>query len=242
MENQNQTIIIAALFIGAFIFIILAFQPKSQEDNNNQIKICSWNLDNFGVIKISNLQTIEAIKNRIKTCDIFFISDIKDSSGYSFNYLCKNLPGYQCYNSSVQGDLIKQQYGIFWKKFNNSIIDYSYLNFTYPPIYVRFYFKNYSLDIYYFKTNLEEIDYELENLKNLVPNTGNTILMGDFHNDCIYSNYTFDNFYSIIKSNCTYERIYINKDIEPYLNYSGIDYNFTSDISSNYISRIEINI
>jgi len=242
MENSSQTMIVIALFIGAFVFIVLAFQPDTKVENLTQVKICSWNLDNFGVIKSSNLQTMEAIKDRIKTCDIFFVSNIEDSSGISFNYLCQKLPDYQCYNSSIQGGLIKQQYGIFWRKFDIFTIDYSYLNFTYPPIYTRIYLKNYSLDIYYFRTNLENVNNELDNLKNLVPNSGNTILMGDFHNDCLYSNYNFDKFSSIVQSNCTYERIYINENTMVYFNSSGIDYNFTSDISNNYISWIKLNL
>ncbi len=241
MENSNQTFIIAALFIIAFVFIVMSLQPEKPKQQPNQVKICSWNLDNFGVVKSSNLQIIEAIKDRIKTCDIFFISDIEDSSGSSFNYLCNRLEDYQCYNSSIQGGLIKQQYGIFWKRFNHNIIDYSDLNFTYPPIYIQFDLGNYSLDIYYFRTNLENIDSELENLKNLIPSSGNIILMGDFHNDCIYSNYTF-NFNSIVSSNCTYERIYLNSEAMYYLNSSATDNNFTSDISNNYISSITLNI
>lgn len=246
MENSNQTFIVAALFIVAFVFIVISLQPEKPKIPSNQIKICSWNLDNFGLVKSSNIQVVEAIKDRIETCDIFLVSDIEDSSGISFDYLCNRLEDYKCYNSSIQGNLIKQQYGIFWNRFNPYIIDYSTLdlesNFTYPPIYIKLNLNSYVLDIYYFRTDSEKIDYELNELKKLVPNSGNILLMGDFHNDCFYSNFSFDYFNSIVSSNCSYERIYANQNTINYINNSGIDFNFTLDISNNYISSITLNL
>ena len=239
----KETFIVAICFILAFILFIFAL-GGSKADNSipKQIKICTWNLDNFELNKIYNMQTLEAIKDRIKSCDVFFVSDIRDESGKSFEILC-SMTGYNCYNSSINGDLIKQQYGVFWnKKINNTIIDYSsYINVTYPPIFIRFYLFNYTLDVYYFRTNKQNIDDELNTFHSFIPNTGYTLLMGDFHNDCIFSEYKFNDYYSVANNTCNYERIYVNQNMLNYINDSGTDTNFSSDISINYISWIKIN-
>jgi deoxyribonuclease-1-like protein len=232
-------------------------------DNNDTITIMNWNVQIFGIAKWNKTSVREKMLDVIPRADIIFIQEIRDKSGEAFQELCNMLnQTHKCNISSRAGrSSSKEQYGIIYKKdFKiTSFIDYNPHQMDWwerPPIEVTFLIGNYEFRATNIHTKPEDTTNELKNLEMLYYTSswaGNRVWLGDFNADCGYydekNKTAFLNEYWIIQgnddttatnSNCAYDRIIINRDMqEEYIRY-GIYKNITTEISDHYPVWMEI--
>lgn len=232
-------------------------------DNNETLTIMSWNIQTFGVAKWNRTELREKIMEVVPKADIIFIQEIRDKSGEAFRELCNQLnESFKCNISSRAGrSSSKEQYGIIYKKEINmtSLIDYNHDSmdrWERPPVEVGFLIGNYEFRATNIHTKPENATVELKELEMLYYLSswqGNRIWLGDFNADCGYydeKNKTiFLNETWVIKdydettatySNCAYDRIIINNDMQQeYLRY-GIYKNITTNVSDHYPVWVEI--
>jgi deoxyribonuclease-1-like protein len=232
-------------------------------DDNQTLTIMNWNIQIFGISKWNKTNVKEKILEVILRADIIFIQEIRDKTGQTFQELCSQLnQTHNCNTSSRAGrSSSKEQYGIIYKKNIKitSLIDYnpdSMDRWERPPIEVGFQIGDYEFRATNIHTKPENATIELKELEMLYYLSswaGNRVWLGDFNADCGYydeNNKTaFLNEQWIIQdyddttatnSNCAYDRIIINQDMQQeYLRY-GIYKNITTEISDHYPVWIEI--
>lgn len=234
-------------------------------DNDSTLTIMGWNIQIFGISKWNKTGVREKILEVVPKADIIFIQEIRDKSGEAFKELCNELnDSFNCNVSSRAGrSSSKEQYGIIYKKNINltSFIDYNpdkLDRWERPPIEAGFLIGNYELRATLIHTKPENATPELKELEMayyLSSWLGNRVWLGDFNADCGYydeKNKTiFLNEKWVIEdyddttatnSNCAYDRIIINTDMqEEYLRY-GIYKNVTTEVSDHYPVWVEIKV
>jgi endonuclease/exonuclease/phosphatase family metal-dependent hydrolase len=228
--------------------------------NNNTIKIANWNLQIFGDAKENNSTLMGIYARVIGQYNIVFIQEIRDADQSAFTKLCGLLPEYNCNISSRAGRTTsKEQVGIIyrkgitiisWKDFNPDALD----RWERPPIAVGFDINGYSVTAYNIHIDPNTVSSELDALEQIVTNSGNVIVLGDFNADCLY--YTpqeetdFDDWNWVIKdsddttvslTDCAYDRIILNSDAYAEFVQSGIFHQgIEKAVSDHYPVWVEI--
>jgi hypothetical protein len=251
-------VILIVLLIG--IIYLLFYYPKTTTNTNpttntttiaTTLKIASFNSQIFGDNKLQELG-IPYYNELIKNYDIFFLQEIRDSDGSSFNELCQSMNDYKCYVSSRAGrSSSKEQYGVLYKKeLNANFTDYNPDDkdrWERPPLEANFK----GLTIYTIHTKPDDVPNEINHLEEIVEDTGRIIILGDLNADCdYYDNSKYDDFddwnWVILddedtttgNTHCAYDRIIINDEFVSY----GINKNITKEVSDHYLVWIEIKI
>ena len=122
--------------IGAIVLVVLggAFMWSSEfggrwSEEEYGLRVASFNGEVFGDAKISNVG-VDYYKDLISDYDLFFLLEIRDADGSSFDELCGALApkndsdgnfnpwdGYDCYLSERQGRSIsKESVGVFYRR------------------------------------------------------------------------------------------------------------------------------
>lgn len=263
MENKDNLIIFSLLLIIIFLFYLTYPNESSNPkevilSNDSTIKISSWNLQIFGDTKASNEIIMEKYINKINNYDIIFIQEIRDIDGSSFNELCSSLNDYNCEISSRAGrSTSKEQYGLIYKKELKfiSFLDYNpdaQDRWERPPMKAFFDMGNYNLTLINFHAKPSDVQIELSYLED-VSNGKNVIIIGDLNADCDYYNndeeIEFDSWNWLItddmdttvsNSDCAYDRIIINQNLNNKIKDIGIDKNVSSEESDHYLIWVEI--
>lgn len=239
--------------------------PTEVNSNINEAKtftIANWNMDVFGKKKANDQELMNLYASIISNYDIIFLQEIRDNSGESFKRLCSLLVSYDCNISSRAGrSTNKEQVGIIYRKgikiinftdFNPDVLD----RWERPPIEVRFNVDGYKLSVYNIHTKPTNASIELTNLDSLVPDYGDTIVIGDLNADCGYFNHgkedQFNKWNWIIsdsddtstsESSCAYDRIIINDNAKNEFEYYGIfNKSIDKNVSDHYLVWAEFKI
>jgi endonuclease/exonuclease/phosphatase family metal-dependent hydrolase len=242
----------------------LAEVPLECEDC---ISIANWNIQTFGKTKWGREYVREKIIEIVPNYDIIFIQEIRDKSGDVFEELCDELmPYYRCEISSRAGRTSsKEQYGLVYRRDIEiqEIIDYNLDEdandyWERPPYRVDFIIENYTFTAYNIHIKPDDVDNELLYLESLVEkekNEENVVLLGDFNADGFYydedDNQFFLNYEWVIdnsidttlgKTDNTYDRIIMNKDMYNEYYAKGVYTNITTNISDHYPVWAQIEI
>jgi deoxyribonuclease-1-like protein len=215
---------------------------KEFTKSQNQFSVGVWNIQIFGQNKAANQTLMEKYIDVIDDHDIFIVQELRDVSGDVIGLLCANLSvqNYACINSSRAGRTsVKEQYVVFYKKdefkltesydFNRQSIDL----WERPPLRVRFERNGVEFLVYTIHTKPTDATVEMKYLESTVMRdmVGPKIVIGDLNADCGYHNQNnakeavFLNWYWVIKdtddttlsrTDCAYDRIVINKDMQKY--------------------------
>jgi hypothetical protein len=232
-----------------------------QQETKKGIKIASWKLDITGVGKAYNSTIMEMYAGKIKNYDVIFIQGLQESSGTFLGALCGNLPDYNCIVSSRSGRTVeKEQYIIIYKRLFDilDIKDYNpeYQNeFEHPPVRVKFGINGYEFSAYTIKTYTTAAKLEISALQKLVKDEGDVIILGSLNADCGYYDRAVENNFAVwtwivkdsddttvAKTDCAYERILLNSNMQTkFINY-GIDKDITYILSDYYLVWTEIDI
>lgn len=238
--------------------------PEIPPECKNCISIANWNIQTFGAAKWES--SGERILEILPNYDIIFIQEIRDKSGESFDSLCNDLQGYKCAISSRAGRTSsKEQYGIVYRRDIEieNIIDYNLdprANELWerPPVRVDFKVNNYDFSAYNIHTKPDDAGREMEYLESLVSreeNNDDVIILGDLNADGFYYDedsisifkdykWIIDNSMdtTVAKSDNTYDRIILNKDMNREYKSKGAYKDITEDISDHYPVWVQIKI
>lgn len=210
--------------------------------NQSQVKIANWNIQIFGDSKEQNETLLDIYRNKIKSYDIIFIQEIRDSDQTAFPKLCSKLIDYNCIASSRAGrSSIKEQIGIVYKKgiILQNLTDYnpdSQDRWERPPIKTIFEINQKQISIYNMHVDPDTAKKEITELEKLVEPIGSVVVLGDFNADCNYYNrdsagnfvnwhwlITDENDTTVHSTNCAYDRIIVNDDMFKKFKSVGID-------------------
>lgn len=228
------------------------------EPQTKIIRIANFNAQIFGDSKWESLGA-EFYIPLIEDYDIFFLQEIRDKDGSSFNSLCNELEGYQCDISSRAGrSSSKEQYGIIYKEgITATLTDYNpdqEDRWERPPIEVKFDIDDYNLIVWNIHTKPDDVENEINHLEETVIDEGNVIVLGDLNLDCDYndgSSGDFEGWNYLIgdnddtttkQTNCAYDRIILNDGAYGKFEDYGIDTSITEDESDHYLIWVEIEI
>jgi endonuclease/exonuclease/phosphatase family metal-dependent hydrolase len=223
------------LFSTIILLSIVPIIIGNHQDNKN-IKIIAWNLENFGSTKLKNEIILEKIKEIISDYDVILLSELeqssceKDSDCEMKKYFKNNYPDYQFFMSDNLGlnqnnNRGKEQYGILVKndldvEFNNFDNSYKYY-FSRPPYYI--YIKNKNIFIATVHISFTNAETEVIYLDTFFQSiNGDLVLLGDLNicnpksinGEKIRTNYNwllddYDN--TNIANSCAYDRIITKK-------------------------------
>src|SRR3989339_360716 len=157
--------------------------------------------------------------------------------------------------------LYKEQYGVIFRDDINlvSFKDYNpdFLNrWERPPVRLDFKIDDSELIIYNIHVKPDDVSKELGYLEDIVEDSGNVIILGDFNADCSYYNEKNKNVFNsmswvikdyqdtaVSKSRCAYDRIVLNDNSYKFYKKSGVDYTqITENVSDHYIVWVEMKI
>jgi len=216
--------------IGAIVLIILGGAGYFFIGGGDSgLRVASFNGEVFGDAKISNVG-VDYYVDLISDYDLFFLLEIRDADNSSFEELCSELDGYDCYLSGRSGRTIsKEAVGVFARsdlgvlkleEYNDSE-DY----FERVPVHivvdgVMYWAVHLSLDDVYRELEALEV---LVSSEEFVVSSG-TVVLGDMNADCDYysSGVDFDSWDWVIGDdadtasgfkNCAYDRV-ITKNVE----------------------------
>ncbi|HIJ09448.1 MAG TPA: hypothetical protein HA368_01790 [Nanoarchaeota archaeon] len=247
----------------AFLLILFYVEFLFYENYITQtIKIANWNLNVFGESKAGNNDLMTLYKEKISNYDIIFIQEIRDISGLAFYELCSSLENYSCVNSSRAGRTnYKEQYGVIFRDDINlvSFKDYnpdSLNRWERPPVRLDFKINDSEFIVYNIHVKPDDVSKELGDLEDIVEDSGNVIILGDFNADCSYYNEKNKNVFNsmswvikdyqdtaVSKSRCAYDRIVLNDNSYKFYKKSGVDYTqITENVSDHYIVWVEMKI
>ena len=235
-------------------------RPPSPSPNlSESLKVASWNLQIFGQTKANNSQLMNQYVKTIQDYDLIFIQEIRDSSGEAFPKLCAMLLNYSCEISSRAGRTVsKEQYGVIYKKQIklNFLKDYNpdpQDRWERPPLEVSFDLGTYNLTLINIHIKPQEVKEELDYLEDLIPNQGNTAVLGDLNADCAYYNpktsQAFDTWIWLIQDNqdttvgssdCAYDRIFVTPTLNQKVFAKGIDTRVTPEESDHYLIWFQV--
>ncbi len=230
-----------------------------------KVKIASWNLQIFGRKKADNPELIDFYSKVLGKYDVVFVEEIRDKTGYAFEKLCSKMKSkkYNCFISSRAGrSSSKEQYGVFYKE-NIHILEIKDYNpdkldrWERPPLKILFEANGYVFEVYVIHTKPEEAEKETKALEKEVKKEDkniNIIILGDFNLDCKYYNEDKNNLFQNWKwainnsqdttstdTNCTYDRIILNKEAEEEFYDSGVfKQNINPEISDHYLVWAEL--
>lgn len=244
----------AAIFVILIIvFIAQAEKPApSIQEPTQVLKVGSYNMQVFGMDKASNPDLMTKYQMLIKNYDLFFVQEIRDSSGLAFKALCDSLPEYQCFISSRAGRTSsKEQYGVLYKGINLSeIYDYNLYNYSEryerPPLRINMEYLNNTLTFFLIHVKPDDAQLEIDNLEQDVIsyNQPYTIVLGDLNMDCSYYNGTNFVAYKFVidsnmdtttgNTNCAYDRIIMSPQAYLLVQSSGIDLSVTAEMSDHF--------
>jgi len=183
---------------------------------------------------------------------VFYLLEIRDADGSSFNELCKALPQYTCeINRRAGRSSSKEQIGIFYKNIElTTITDFRDTadNFERPPLLTLWNVGTYQLQMYAVHLKPDDVKAELAALEVIVPDASNIVIIGDLNADCSYYNPSeepeFDNLNWIIPdsadttvsdTDCAYDRILLNNNAKTKFVSYNIVTNFTKEQSDHYL-------
>ncbi|MBT4165798.1 hypothetical protein HOE04_02050 [archaeon] len=228
------------------------------EPNSQNIKIANFNAQIFGDSKWGKLGSSFFVP-LIEDYDIFFLQEIRDKDGSSFNTLCSSLEDYDCQISQRAGQSTsKEQYGVIYKKsIEATLTDYTseYQDEVQrPPLKVEFLIDDYELTAWNYHTSPDSVEEDINLLENLVEDSGNVLIIGDFNLDCSYDDGKAGDFVdwnyliedgedtTVSQTDCAYDRIIINDDMnEEYVD-DGIYTEITKEQSDHYLVWVEIEL
>ena len=225
------------LFSTIILLSIVPIIIGNHQDNKN-IKIIAWNLENFGSTKLKNEIILEKIKEIISDYDVIMLSELeqsscdKDSYCEMKKYFENNYPDYQFFMSHNLGlnennNRGKEQYGFLVKndldvEFNN--FDNSYKYFSRPPSFI--YLKNKNIFIATVHLSFSNSENEVKYLDTFFQSiNGDLVLLGDL-NICnpksingekirINYNWLLDDYDNTNIANCcAYDRIVTKKSFD----------------------------
>lgn len=223
-------------------------------------KIANWNLQIFGDTKASKTEVMSFYANTLKSYDIAFVQEIRNSDSSAFDSLCSMLPDYNCKASSRAGrSTSKEQYGVIYKK-GIGIIEFKDFNpdslnrWERPPVEVIFNISGYILTAYNIHTKPSDVSNELSNLEQIVSNQGNVVILGDLNADCSYYDHSKETQFSgwdwvlqdnedttLAASDCAYDRIIMNPEAyKEYVSKGIYTEGITTDISDHYLVWVEL--
>jgi deoxyribonuclease-1-like protein len=223
----------------------------SKPVGQRRLTIASWNIQRYGPTKAANTEIVKQIASRVHNYDIVILQEITDSSGAAFNKLCTYLNDYKCITSDRIGNsTYKEQYGIIYK--DAELLDKKYIatnTMERTPMWLTFKSGNWTFNLVtaHTKPTNDQIEMlTLDQTLNQPAFSNDTILIGDLNADCTY--YTpgneFTDWLWAIKdgsdttvghTQCTYDRLIINKAAQNNYYSSGIDKTITPDISDHYL-------
>jgi len=234
-------------------------EPELEPEPELQyVKIANFNAQIFGDSKWEEFGE-DFYVPLVEDYDIFFLQEIRDIDGSSFDSLCEALDGYQCDISSRAGRTqVKEQYGIIYKEgITATLTDYNpdeEDRWERPPVEVEFDINGYELTVWNIHIKPSDVEVEINYLEDVVEYTGNVIVLGDLNLDCTYDDGMagdFEDWNYLIEDNddttvsqtdCAYDRIILNDDAyEEYENH-GIDTSITEDESDHYLVWVELEI
>lgn len=230
-------------------------EPGSKQN----IKIANFNAQIFGDSKWDKLGG-DFYVNLIDDYDIFFLQEIRDADGSSFDSLCSLLDDYDCRVSSRAGrSSSKEQVGVIYKE-GIDLIDFTDLNpdsqdrWERPPIRVSFRIDDYEIMIYNIHVKPDDVESEMDYLEEVVKTNRNVMVLGDLNLDCSYDDGSagdFEDWNYLINDNedttvsqtdCAYDRIIVNDDLNEEVVESGIYTEIISEQSDHYLVWIEIGV
>lgn len=218
--------IILLVFLGVLFFIIqTSDNPNNPSLPDRPLNIASYNMQIFGESKLSDPNLMKDYRALISKYDIFFVQEIRDSSGVAFKELCDSL-NYQCLTSSRAGrSSSKEQYGVMWNNRSQvvSTKDFNLLNysdeFERPPLKVIMQLNKInmsangtlnsrdSINVSFFIIHTKPTDAqnEIKELEELVYSDPDfyKVVLGDLNMDCDYypeSGSNFGGYTSFINS------------------------------------------
>ncbi len=206
--------------------------PSTTNNSQRQFAtVANWNLQVFGKSKAANATLMDAYAGILSRYDVAFVQEIRDDSGNSFRDLCTRIPTHVCMNSSRAGRTSsKEQIGILYRK-DIELAEFRDFNpdeknrWERPPIEAVFDMGGFRLKIYNAHLDPDTVPAELKALEEVVNDSGNTVVLGDFNADCGYypsvNRTQFRNWTWVIPdsadttvhaTNCAYDRIFLNQN------------------------------
>ncbi len=223
---------IGEVLIGLLILLAGVFGFDLGEDEEG-IRIASFNAQIFGDSKIDKVG-VDYYVDLISGYDVFFLLEIRDKDGSSFEELCNVTVGYSCFVSERSGrSSSKEAVGVFYRDGVNVTafgeIEDEGDSFERDPFWVEF---NFSDDRFYvLHLKPAEVSDELRSLEAAIGREPlafrkGIVLIGDLNADCSYYNAVkethFDDWDWIVgdevdtttgKTDCAYDRIVVSSGV-----------------------------
>lgn len=198
------------VFVALFVIWIFG------NANSQNLTIMAWNVQVFGVTKMSNQAIVSVLVPTFRKYDISLIQEIRDSSGTAIqslltqinncSYTISPCPQFGLVLSDRLGPTTsKEQYGFFYRldnpKFSINITniyqypDPNYIYFQRPPFNVRFSVNNFNFTLSAIHTQPTNAVFEIDKLVDVYDNISQTqlmnyetkvIILGDFNAGCSY--------------------------------------------------------
>jgi hypothetical protein len=233
-----------------------------EEPESITFSVANWHINGFGKKTTDNETKLELILDIIRQYDIIFVQGIQDSSGSAFNDLCLELSSYECRLSERTGESqTKEQYGVVyandieiveWKDYSKDNRD----EWERSPLMVKFKLNDFTFNAYNIHIDKDEALTEMEELEDIVINSGNVMVLGNLYADCDFYNMTHEKDFKewdwvidnnedtfVLEEDCAFDRIILNEELSDKMKDSGI-YNedIKKDISNHYLIWVEFEV
>ena len=217
---------VVVLVLGVLFGGYLGF---GDEGGSEGIRVASFNGQIFGDSKIEKIG-VDYYVDLVRGYDLFFLLEIRDKDGSSFDEVCSALASYNysCLVSERAGrGISKEQVGVVWRDGINVTgfgeVDDELDLFEREPFWVEFSFSDDRFYIVHLKP--DDVVGEMGALEEIVGES-DTVLIGDFNADCDYYDAVeethFDSWNWVIgddvdtttgATDCAYDRVVVSGDV-----------------------------